>query len=126
MQYNKKRNKNKRNFNGTKGGEIQPVAIVSDTQVGPGEAIQARPLEVKVYGNNFDKALRAFRALVQKDRILSTYKEKQSYEKPSDKRRRKINESKRKQLEFCSKGECVHTEHAKNRKLKTSGRNSSE
>jgi|SRR5579864_370075 small subunit ribosomal protein S21 len=99
----------------SKGGEFQPV-VVNGKQVGPGEAIQATPLEVKVYGNNFDKALRAFRALVQKERVLSAYKEKQSYEKPSDKRRRKRNESIRKQIELCSKGECVHSEHAKNRK----------
>jgi len=79
-----------------RGGET--VAAVPN-KIGPGEAIQAQPLEVKVYGNNFDKALRAFRALVQKERILSTYKERQSYEKPSDKRRRKRNESKRKLLE---------------------------
>lgn len=87
------------------------------------EAVQAQPLEVKVYGNNFDKALRAFRALVQKERVLSTYKEKQSYEKPSDKRRRKINESKRKQMEVCSKGECVHSEHSSNRKQRNTKRN---
>lgn len=76
-----------------------PVVVSDTRKAGPGEAIQAKPLEVKVYGNNFDKALRAFRALVQKERVLSTYKEKQSYEKPSDKRRRKRNESKRKLLE---------------------------
>src|ERR1700722_3324630 len=69
------------------------------------EAIQAEPLQVKVYGNNFEKALRAFRALVQKERILSIYKEKQRYEKPSDKKRRKRNESKRKQLELLMKKE---------------------
>src|ERR1700681_2619922 len=105
-EYNKK---SRKNFNrAPRGGETLPV-VVSDTKtVGPGEAIQAKPLEVKVYGNNFDKALRAFRALVQKERVLSAYKEKQSYEKPSDKRRRKRNESIRKQLELCSKGECVH------------------
>jgi small subunit ribosomal protein S21 len=96
-----------------KGGETQPV-VVNDNHVGPGEAIQAQPLEVKVFGNNFDKALRAFRALVQKERILSSYKEKQSYEKPSDKRRRKRNESKRKLLEVCSKGHCAHENHKKN------------
>jgi small subunit ribosomal protein S21 len=110
------RQRNKRNFKkAPRGGETQPV-VVNDNQVGPGDAIQATPLEVKVYGNNFDKALRAFRALVQKERVLSAYKEKQSYEKPSDKRRRKVNESKRKQLELCSKGECRHSEHAANRK----------
>lgn len=66
------------------------------------EAVLAQPLEVRVYNNNFDKALRAFRALVQKERILSTYKEKQAYEKPSQKKRRKHNEMKRKILELNS------------------------
>lgn len=63
------------------------------------DAIQAQPLEVKVHGDNFDRALRTFRALVQKERILSIYKEKQVYEKPSVKRRRKKNESARKLIE---------------------------
>lgn len=115
--------KNKRNNKkASKGGDI--VAAIPD-KFAHTEAVQAQPLEVKVYGNNFDKALRAFRALVQKERVLSAYKEKQSYEKPSDKRRRKINESKRKQLEICSKGECRHTEHAKNREDRKPRRNSS-
>lgn len=61
--------------------------------------IQARPLEVKVY-NSFDKALKAFKSLVQKEKILSNYKEKQRYEKPSDKKRRKRNERKRKLMEL--------------------------
>jgi len=66
------------------------------------EAVLAQPLEVRVYNNNFDKALRAFRALVQKERILSAYKEKQTYEKPSQKKRRKRNEMKRKMMELNS------------------------
>lgn len=69
------------------------------------EPVQAQPLEVKVYGNAFDKAMKAFRALVQKERILSTYKDKQSYEKPSQKKRRKKNEMKRKLLELDMKKE---------------------
>lgn len=93
------KNKNKKNSKkALKGGEI----VAEVPRVGPGEAIQAQPLEVKVYGNNFDKALKAFRTFVQRERILSSYKEKQSYEKPSDKRRRKRNESKRKLLEVNS------------------------
>lgn len=67
------------------------------------EPVELKPLEVKVYNNNFDKALRAFRALVQKERILSAYKERQTYEKPSDKKRRKRNERKRKLLEVGDK-----------------------
>lgn len=61
------------------------------------------PLEVKVYGNNFDKAFKAFRAIVQKERILSLYKEKQTYEKPSVKRRRKRNEMRQKRMELEAK-----------------------
>lgn len=80
--------------------------IQKPTEVGEFDYIQpieAKPLEVKVYGNNCDKAIKAFRALVQKERILSVYKDKQAYEKPSDKARRKKNESKRKRLELESK-----------------------
>jgi small subunit ribosomal protein S21 len=111
MKYQKQRNY--KNFNKPSIGGDKSAATVNGKQIGPGDAIQAKPLEVRVFGN-FDRAFRAFRTLVQKERVLSTYKEKQSYEKPSDKRRRKINEAKRKQMEICSKGECKHTEHAKN------------
>src|SRR5271170_1414372 len=76
------------------GGEFPGAS----TYVNRHEPVQSQHLEVEVFGN-FDKALRAFRALVQKERILSLYKEKQSYEKPSDKKRRKRNEMKRKLLE---------------------------
>lgn len=77
----------------SKGGDL-----VNSNSTAPAE-LEFHPLEVKVYNNNFDKALKAFRALVQKERILSLYKEKQSYEKPSQKKRRKKNESKRKIME---------------------------
>ena len=97
MKDNSKRQK--RNFKkAPKGGETKPVAV--NDKFAHIEPVQAIPLEVKVYNNNFDKALRAFRALVQKERILSTYKEKQSYEKPSDKRRRRRNEMRRKRQEL--------------------------
>lgn len=79
----------------SKGGES-----VSQDKFAHIQAVQAEPLQVRVYGGNFDKALRAFRALVQKERILSIYKEKQSYEKRSDRRRRKKNEAQRKLLEL--------------------------
>lgn len=95
---------------GRKGGESGPVAV--NDKFAHIEAVQAQPLEVKVYGNNFDKALRAFRALVQKERILSSYKEKQSYEKPSDRRRRKRNEMKRKRQEV-SAGNNAHSQTKK-------------
>ena len=114
MQRNKKF-RNGRTHNGAKGGDNQPVELVND-KFSHHQPVQAKPLEVKVYGGNFDKALKGFRSLVQKERVLSSYKERQSYEKPSDKRRRKRNESIRNQLEACSKGFCVHGEHAKNQR----------
>lgn len=49
------------------------------------------PLEVKVT-SNFEQSVRNFKSLVQKSKILSLYKEKQSYEKPSDRKRRKKRE----------------------------------
>ena len=91
-------NRRQRNYKkAPRGGELKPVAV--NDKFAHIEPVQAQPLEVKVYNNNFDKALRAFRALVQKERILSIYKERQSFEKPSDKRRRKRNEMKRKMQE---------------------------
>ncbi len=77
----------------SKGGELKVVNIASQ------ETVLAIPLEVRVF-NNFDKAMRAFRSLVQKERVLSLYKERSFYEKPSDKKRRKKNEAKRKILEL--------------------------
>lgn len=51
-----------------------------------------KPLQVEVTGS-FEDAFRRFKSLVQKEKILSKYKEKQTYEKPSDKKRRKIREA---------------------------------
>jgi ribosomal protein S21 len=76
-----------------KGGDT--TSRTSSTQY-PSDAVQATPLEVKVFSNNFERAMKAFRSLVQKERILSSYKDKQTYEKPSDRRRRKHNEANRK------------------------------
>ncbi len=50
------------------------------------------PLQVEV-GSDFEDALRRFKSIVQKSKILSLYKEKQHYEKPSEKKRRKKREA---------------------------------
>ncbi len=98
-----KKNKDATNKN-VKGGDFseQNVETSSYKEFDYIQPIQAKPLEVKVY-DNFDKAFKAFRALVQKERILSLYKEKQRYEKPSDKKRRKKNEMRRKAFELSNK-----------------------
>lgn len=97
MKNDNSHSKTKKHFKkAPKGGDISQVDSDKFAHIQP---IQALPLEVKVYNNNFDKALRAFRALVQKERIMSIYKERQSFEKPSDRKRRKRNERKRKLFE---------------------------
>lgn len=98
---NKHDTENRTSIRPLRGGEIVGQSRV-ETQAH--EPVQAEPLEVKVF-NNFDKAMRNFRAMVQKERILSLYKEKQSFEKPSDKKRRKRNEMKRKLMELDMKEE---------------------
>lgn len=57
-----------------------------------------QPIQVEVF-NNFEKAAKIFKTLVQSEGVLAKYKEKQSYEKPSEKRRRKHNESVRRVIE---------------------------
>ena len=82
------------NFKESKGGENFSAQNVSKD-----EPVLAIPLEVRVLGNP-DKAFRAFKSIVQKEKILSLFKQRQSYEKPSDKKRRKRSESRRKQTEL--------------------------
>lgn len=51
------------------------------------------PLEVKVYGNDSEGAARRFKMLIQKEQILIEYKARQSFEKPSVRKRRKKQEA---------------------------------
>jgi small subunit ribosomal protein S21 len=52
-----------------------------------------KPVQVQVFGNGFERAMKTFRQIVQSENILSEYKEKSRYEKPSDKKRRKQSEA---------------------------------
>lgn len=50
------------------------------------------PLEVEVDGD-LEKALRKFKILFQRDRVIGQLKERRFYEKPSEKKRRKRREA---------------------------------
>jgi small subunit ribosomal protein S21 len=54
-------------------------------------------LEVKVVGNDLEKAMKILKRKLQKDGMFRRLKAKRSYEKPSECRRRKRRESERKQ-----------------------------
>ena len=83
-----------------KGGDSETVVVSDNSKYANIEPVQLKPLEVVVYNNGFDRALRAFRALVQKERILSDFKEKKVYVKPSDRKRQRRKDSKRKVFEL--------------------------
>lgn len=59
----------------------------------PQDEVVIEPLEIKVLHNNLEEALKRFKAKVQKEKIIQTYKQRQSYEKPSEKIRRKKREA---------------------------------
>jgi len=74
------------------------------------DAVPYKPLEVivsyagmrisdDVYKDCFYRALSAFRAKVQKEKVLSHYKMAHVFESPSEYKRRKKNESRRKRME---------------------------
>lgn len=77
-----------------------------------------KPLEVKVT-SSFEDAMRKFKMLVQKEKIVATYKERMSYEKPSDRQRRKSREAAARQFtaELREK-QILNGEWAKRQKLK--------
>ena len=65
----------------------------------PGEAIVCTPLQAVNYDNNFERMFKTFRAMVQKEKIVSQIKENRAFEKPSDKKRRRVKEAARKRFE---------------------------
>jgi len=50
-------------------------------------------IEVKVYKNDIERALKILKKKIQNDGVFKTLKEKKAYEKPGDKKRRKLRES---------------------------------
>lgn len=83
------------------------------------------PLEVKVTGK-FDEALHKFRAIVTKERIMSSLKEHESYEKPSERKRRKIREGKQRTRKLQLNMEKMQKEHEKEQRKASKARRRSE
>ncbi|UCG80504.1 MAG: 30S ribosomal protein S21 [Desulfobacterales bacterium] len=61
-------------------------------------------LEVKVFHNDLERAIRVLKRKLQKDGLFRRLKAKRSYEKPSDGRRRKRRESERRRRRNRLKG----------------------
>ena len=57
-----------------------------------------RVLEIKVEGNDIEKALKALKRQIQKEGLLKELKKRTFYEKPSEKEKRKQREAMKKRL----------------------------
>lgn len=60
--------------------------------------VECRGLEVQIT-SSFEEGMKRFKSMVQKEKILSLYKERMRYEKPSVKKRRKHREALERQME---------------------------
>lgn len=56
-----------------------------------------KPIEVVVVNGRIEEAIGRFRAMVTKERVMSDLKNHSSYEKPSEKKRRKQREARARQ-----------------------------
>ena len=70
------------------------------------DAIQAKPLEIKVTGN-FEEASRRFKTLVQAEGIIAEFKQRQTYEKPTEKKRRKRREAKEHRMMLAAREKMI-------------------
>ncbi len=65
------------------------------------DSSKVRPIEVVVEGSSredFEYAFRKFKAMFQRERIVGQVKDRMSYEKPSEKKRRKQREARDRRL----------------------------
>lgn len=76
---------------------MTPDNWTEETRWGPGSGngTRHRSLEVKVDGRGVESAIRLFKKLVLRDGILKELKRRAHYEKPGEKRRRKVREAAR-------------------------------
>lgn len=55
-------------------------------------------MDIKVHGNDIEKALKILKRQLQKDGLFKELKNRSFYEKPSEKQKRKQREAKKKRL----------------------------
>ncbi|MGH7381345.1 MAG: 30S ribosomal protein S21 [Candidatus Methylomirabilales bacterium] len=69
----------------------------------PTTPVARRALEITVDDRGVESALRAFKRLVQRDGILRELRRRQSYEKPGERKRRKVREAARRRRRQLSR-----------------------
>lgn len=66
-------------------------------------------MEIKVYGNDVEKALKVLKRELQKEGLFKEIKKRGSYEKPSEKEKRKQREARKKRGKALRFSKPVHT-----------------
>jgi small subunit ribosomal protein S21 len=88
-----------------------------------GDNITCRPLQI-IVNHSFEDAVRKFKSMCQKEKIANRVKEKQAFEKPSDKKRRKQRESEERRLVMEKRDEMIRSgEWEKRQQKKAEKRN---
>ncbi len=64
----------------------------------PGEEGSEDILDIRVYSNDIEKALKVLKRQLQKEGLFKEIKKRSFYEKPSEKKRRKQREARKKRL----------------------------
>ena len=59
------------------------------TTIFPPNTMRETPLDVRVYGNDIEKALKVLKRQLQKDGLFREIRRRSFYEKPSEKKKRK-------------------------------------
>lgn len=57
-------------------------------------------MDIKVYGNDIEKALRALKRQLQREGLLKDIKKRRFHESPSEKKKRKQREAKKKRMKL--------------------------
>lgn len=66
-------------------------------------------MEIKVHGNDVEKALKVLKRELQKEGLFKEIKKRSSYEKPSEKEKRKQREARKKKGKALRFSKPVHT-----------------
>ena len=82
-------------------GQNEQITIISKFELvfamGKKEASYLKEIQVRVFDNDLEKAMRILKKKIQNDGLFKRLKLKKSYEKPSEYRRRKQREARRRE-----------------------------
>ncbi len=74
-------------------------------------------MNIKVYGNDIEKALKALKRQLQREALFKEIKKRSFYEKPSEKKKRKQREARKKRMKALRFKKPVNNQKAQTKKI---------